>query len=161
VDYTGRLEDGNVFDTSEGGEPLKFTVGSGMLIRGFDQAVTGMKAGEEKTVTIQPKDGYGERNEDAYVDIPISSIPDDFPLTEGLRLTLSDPNGQPLPAVVTKITDEHVTMDINHFLAGKVLEFDIKVVETGLEPDTHSCGCGCDASGCQSSGCDSSGCDCC
>ncbi len=157
VEYTGRFDDGEVFDTSEGREPLKFTVGSGMLIKGFDTAVTGMKVGEEQTVTIQPEDGYGVRNDEAVVDIPKASIPEDIPLTLGLQLTLSDPNGRPMPATVMEITDDNVKMDINHMLAGKVLEFDIKVVETGLEPDPQQgCGCGCDSSGCDSSGCDTS-----
>ena len=158
VEYTGRFEDGEVFDTSEGREPLKFTVGTGMLIKGFDDAVTGMNVGDEKTVTIQPEDGYGERNEKAVVDIPRKEIPDEIPLSEGLQLTLSDPSGRPIPAMVAEITDENVKMDMNHALAGKVLEFDIKVVETGLEPDPAGCGCG--STGCDTDGCDPSGCGC-
>lgn len=158
VDYTGKLQSGKVFDSSEGQTPLKFTVGSGMLIKGFDQAVIGMKPGEKKTVVIEPEDGYGLRNEEHYVDIPRMQFPEEVPLTEGLQLELQDPQGRPVPAIVAEIGEESVKMDVNHFLAGKTLEFDITIVETGLEPDSHGCGsgCGCD-SGCGSdSGC---GCD--
>jgi peptidylprolyl isomerase len=137
VHYTGRLESGEVFDSSEGREPLKFTVGSGMLIKGFDDAVTGMAAGEQKTVTITPEQGYGERNEEMFVDIPRQNIPEDLPLTTGVQIQLQDPNGNPVMAVVSEINDENVRMDLNHFLAGKTLEFDIAVVETGLTPDNN------------------------
>lgn len=157
VDYTGKLEDGEVFDTSEGKSPLTFTVGSGQLIKGFDQAVIGMKKGESKTVTISPEEGYGPRNEDAVVEIPREHIPEEIPLTEGLQLQLQDPNGMPVPARVAEITDETVKMDINHFLAGKTLEFDITIAQTGLIPVDSSCGCGCgtDAEDC-GSGCEGS-----
>lgn len=142
VDYTGKLEDGNVFDSSEGRAPLKFTVGAGMLIKGFDTAVLGMKPGESKSVTIPPAEGYGERNEEAFVSIARQNIPDNIPLELGLQLQLQDPQGNPIPATVSEITDESVKMDINHFLAGKTLTFDITIKETGLEPDAHQCGCG-------------------
>ena len=144
VNYTGRFEDGEVFDSSEGKAPLKFTVGSGMLIKGFDKAVTGMKVGESKTVTIPPEDGYGIRNEDHVIDIPRDRFPEDLQLSIGLMLELRDPNGHPFPASVVEITDESVKMDVNHRLAGKTLVFDISIVETGLEPDQPTCG----ASGC-------------
>ncbi|MFA5904033.1 MAG: peptidylprolyl isomerase [Desulfobacula sp.] len=157
VDYTGKFQNGKVFDTSEGQTPLKFTVGSGMMIRGFDQAVIGMKKGETKTVIIKPEEGYGLRNEELYVDIPKMHFPEDIPLTEGLQLELQDPHGRPVPASVAQIREDVVRMDINHFLAGKILEFDITIAETGLEPDAHNCGSGC---GCDSD-CDSgSGCGC-
>ncbi|MFH2092102.1 MAG: peptidylprolyl isomerase [Pseudomonadota bacterium] len=162
VDYTGKLENGDVFDTSSGKTPLKFTVGSGMLIKGFDRAVIGMKPGEKTTVVIAPEDGYGPRNEDHYIDIPRTQFPDEIPLETGLALELEDPNGRPVPAVISKITDESVRMDINHFLAGKTLEFDIQIVETGLtaDPVFQNCGSGCncktscgDGSACDSDGC--------
>ena len=141
VDYTGKLEDGEVFDTSEGKTPLTFTVGAGMLIKGFDEAVVGMKKGESKTVTIPPEMGYGPRNEEAMVEIPRDQIPEDLPLQEGIQLQLQDPQGRPVPAIVAEITDEMVKMDVNHFLAGKTLVFDITIADTGLEPPAHGCGC--------------------
>lgn len=161
VHYTGKLQSGKVFDSSEGREPLKFTVGSGMLIKGFDNAVIGMNTGESKTVTIEPAQGYGERNEEMHVDIPRKAIPDDLPLDVGVQLQLQDPSGRPIPATVADIGDENVRMDLNHFLAGKTLEFDIEIVETGLEPDPHACGqggCGCDSE--HDHGCDDGGCGC-
>ncbi len=169
VHYTGKLESGKVFDSSEGKTPLKFTVGSGMLIKGFDSAVMGMQVGEKTTVVIEPEQGYGARNEEMVVDIPRKSIPEDLPLTIGIQVQLQDPNGQPMMATIAKVGDENVKMDLNHFLAGKTLEFDISIVETGLEPDVHQCGagscgdhsggCGCDSDS-DSSGCASDGCGC-
>lgn len=143
VDYTGKLENGEVFDSSQGREPLTFTVGAGMLIKGFDQAVMGMKKGESKTVTIAPEEGYGPRNDDAFVDIPRAHIPEDLPLEEGLEVQLQDPNGQPVPARVAEISEASVKMDVNHFLAGKTLVFDITIADTGLTPPAQDCGCGC------------------
>lgn len=143
VHYTGKLENGEVFDSSEGRTPLKFTVGTGMLIKGFDNAVIGMKVGDKKTVTIPPEEGYGLRNEEHFIDIARDQIPKEIPLSEGIQLELQDPNGRPVPATVTDITDDNVRMDINHFLAGKTLEFEISIAETGLEPDPMQCGSGC------------------
>jgi len=139
VNYTGKFEDGNVFDSSEGKEPLKFTVGSGQLIKGFDDAVIGMKAGDKKTVTLAPTDAYGERQDGMIIEIPKTQIPADMQLEVGQRLHLRDPNGQPVPAMVAEITDEVVKMDANHPMAGKTLIFDLEVVETGLQADAPSC----------------------
>jgi len=156
VDYTGKFESGDVFDSSEGKQPLTFTVGAGMLIKGFDQAVIGMKKGESKTVTVPPDMGYGPRDENAMVDIPRSQFPQDMPLTEGLELQLQNPAGQPVPARVASISETNVTMDVNHFLAGKTLVFDITIAETGLEPPASSCGTNggsCDSGCCGSCKC--------
>lgn len=156
VDYTGRLEDGTVFDSSEGKDPLTFTVGTGMLIRGFDAAVIGMQKGDSKTVTIPPEEGYGPRNEDAFLELPKQHIPEEIPLAVGLTLQLQDPDGRPVPATVAEIGDDSVKMDLNHFLAGKTLNFDITIKETGLEPpEPHQCGCGSHSHDC---GSDKSGC---
>jgi len=148
VDYTGKHQDGKIFDSSEGKAPLTFTVGAGMLINGFDTAVIGMKKGESKTVTIPPEQGYGLRNEEAFVEVPRMHFPEEIPLVEGLQLQLQDPEGRPVPAIVAKIGEESVTMDINHFLAGETLVFDITVRETGLSPQAHQCGCSSHGSGC-------------
>nr|WP_321401616.1 peptidylprolyl isomerase [uncultured Desulfobacter sp.] len=156
VDYTGKLESGDVFDSSEGREPLTFTVDTGMLIKGFDQAVIGMKKGESKTVTIPPEMGYGPRDENAMVDIPRAQFPPEMDLKEGLQLQLQNPAGQPVPARVAKVGETNVTMDVNHFLAGKTLVFDITIAETGLEPPASSCGTkkgGCDSGCCGNCSC--------
>lgn len=157
VDYTGKLQTGKIFDSSEGREPLKFTVGSGMLIKGFDKAVIGMKAGEKKTVVIEPEEGYGMRNEELFVDIPKMHFPMEIEPEVGMQLDLESPEGHPIAATIAEIGEATVKMDINHFLAGKTLEFDITVVETGLEADVHSCHSGSCDSGC---GCDSGKSDC-
>ena len=143
VDYTGKLEDGSVFDSSEGKAPLAFTVGAGMLIKGFDTAVIGMQKGESKTVTIPPEEGYGHRNDEAFVDLARQHIPDEIPLEVGMVLELTDPEGRPVPASVAEIGDDVVKMDLNHFLAGKTLIFDLTIAETGLDPNAmQQCGCG-------------------
>ncbi len=160
VNYTGRFEDGETFDSSEGREPLKFTVGTGQLIKGFDDAVVDMKVGDKKTVTIAPADGYGERNDDLVIDLPLSTVPEEMKLSVGMQLHLTDPNGNPVPAVVAEIGEETVKMDVNHMLAGKTLVFDIELVETGLTPDPPSaCGGGSCGSSCGSSD-PQSGCGC-
>jgi len=145
VNYTGKFETGEVFDSSEGRTPLKFTVGTGQLIRGFDDAVVGMTAGEKKTVTVTPDNGYGERKEDFVVDMPRSNIPPDMQLTVGMQVQLVDQSGTPIPASVAEILDDVIKMDLNHPLSGKTLTFNIEIVETGLEPEPPICdigGCG-------------------
>lgn len=157
VGYTGKFEDGEIFDTSEGHEGLKFTVGTGQLIKGFDQAVMGMTIGDKKTVTIPPEEGYGPRDENRIVEIPASSVPEEMELAVGMQLELTDPDGNPAMATVAELGDEAIKMDVNHFLAGKTLVFDIEIEELGLEAEVHQCGEGCD-SGCDTDkGC---GCDC-
>ena len=151
VNYTGRYQqNGEVFDTSHGREPLKFTVGAGQLIQGFDSAVIGMTAGEKRTVTVSPEEGYGDHREEMVFDIPRDRIPEDMELQPGMMLQLSDEQGNKIPAVVAALLDDTVKMDANHPLAGKTLEFEIEVVETGLTPDP-SCGTAGGCAGC--SGC--------
>lgn len=147
VHYTGKLMDGEVFDTSEGRAPLIFTVGAGQLIKGFDDAVVGMVSGEEKTVTIPPKEAYGERREDHVVDFPRSKIPQDMELEAGQVVQMSDQSGRPIPVIVTEILDDVVKLDVNHPLAGKTLIFDIEIVETGLQPDCQTCAGNCNGCG--------------
>jgi peptidylprolyl isomerase len=143
VNYTGTFESGEVFDSSEGNSPLKFTVGAGQLIKGFDDAVVGMKRGDKKKVTIAPENAYGERRDDHVVDFPAANIPEDMEMTAGTVVQLSDESGRAFPAVVTEVTDDVVKMDVNHPLAGKTLIFDIEIAETGLESDIPGCGGSC------------------
>ena len=147
VHYTGRFEGGDVFDSSEGRPPLKFTVGAGQLVKGFDDAVVGMVAGDKKTINISPEEGYGERREDHVVDFPKANVPEDMKLEIGMTLQMSDQSGRPMPVVVEEILDDVVKLDVNHPLAGKTLEFDIEVVETGLEPDCQTCSGSCSSCG--------------
>lgn len=129
VHYTGKLNDGQVFDSSEGREPLEFTIGNGMLIQGFETGVVGMEVGDTKTVKITPEEGYGERNDELVAVVPRSNIPPDVDVSVGQMLQVQQPNNQTVNVVVTDVSDENVTLDANHPLAGKELTFDIEVVE--------------------------------
>lgn len=149
VNYTGKFESGEVFDSSEGREPLKFTVGAGQLIKGFDTAVIGMVPGDKKEVTIPPEEGYGPKNDEMTAELPKSAIPPEMDIQVGMQVQLMNQNGQPVPATAIEIQEESIKFDLNHPLAGKTLIFSIEVVETGLEPDPMPAGCGCD---CSSSG---------
>ncbi len=144
VNYIGKYENGEVFDTSDGGRPLKFTVGSGQVIKGFDDAVLGMAVGDKKSIAISATDGYGERNEELIFDLPKSHVPEGIDIKAGAGVELRDQNNDPVYAVCTEVLDDIVRIDVNHPLAGKTLVFDIEIIESGLEPDSHSCGsCGC------------------
>ena len=129
VHYTGKLANGEQFDSSVGREPLEFTVGAGQMIKGFDAALPGMGVGDKKTINIPAAEAYGERNEDAVIRFPKENVPEDMKLEKGMSLQLSNEHGQPFPVVVTELLDDVVVLDANHFLAGKELVFDIELVE--------------------------------
>jgi peptidylprolyl isomerase len=129
VHYTGSLTNGEKFDSSIGREPLEFTVGGGMMIKGFDAAMPGMTVGDKKTINISPADGYGETNPEAIIPFALENVPADMKLELGMQLTLSDQAGNPFPVVVKEVTATEVILDANHFLAGKELVFDIELVE--------------------------------
>ena len=128
VHYTGRLKDGTVFDTSrEGDQPISFKIGDEQVIPGFEEAVKGMEPGDEKEVTLQPDNAYGERREDLIFELEGENVPGDP--QEGQQLQLKHPSGQMIPVTVTKVEDDTITVDANHALAGKTLVFDIELVE--------------------------------
>jgi len=129
VHYTGKLANGETFDSSENREPLEFTVGAGMMIQGFDAAMPGMSVGDKKTVNITPAEGYGEKDPTAIIEFPKENVPEDMKLEPGMSLTLTNQEGQPFPVVITEIKDEIIVLDANHFLAGQELVFDIELVE--------------------------------
>lgn len=129
VHYTGTLEDGSVFDSSEGSEPLAFAVGSGQVIVGFDEAVMGMKVGDTKTVHIPCEKAYGERNDEMIIQAPIEQVPPDMELEIGMRLEMGGTNGEVLRVVVAEIEETHITLDANPPLAGKDLTFKLELVE--------------------------------
>lgn len=131
IHYRGTLADGTQFDSSEGRDPLQFTVGSGQVIPGFDAAVTGMTAGEKKTVNIPADQAYGPKQDGALMEYPLSDFPDDIAPAVGLELHLSDDEGHIIPVTVTEVTDTTVTLDANHPLAGKDLTFDLELVRIG------------------------------
>ncbi|MEL7525640.1 MAG: peptidylprolyl isomerase, partial [Pseudomonadota bacterium] len=119
--YKGTLDDGSVFDSSEGREPLEFTVGSGQIIPGLDKAIPGMKIGDEKTVRVEAEEAYGAVNPEARQTVPRGNIPPDVPLEVGLQLQAQTENGQMISVTVVEFSDEEVVLDANHPLAGKAL----------------------------------------
>ena len=129
IHYTGKLQDGTVFDSSEGNDPLEFTIGGGQVIPGFDEAVNDMSKGESKTVTIPADKAYGSRNEELVMSAPVDQIPPDLNPEVGQQLQLGGPNGEMLVVKVLEINDEHIKLDANPPLAGKDLTFDIELVE--------------------------------
>ncbi len=128
VHYAGRLEDGTVFDSSDTHGALRFTVGKGTVIPGFDEAVLGMKPGEAKTVTIPPEKGYGPRNEELLMKIDRKELPPDLDPAVGQRIEFSK-GDQRFELTVSEVTEEAVTFDANHPLAGKTLVFDLLLLE--------------------------------
>ncbi len=129
IHYTGTLSDGSTFDSSNGGDPLEFTVGSGQIIPGLDKAMPGMAIGEKKTVEVPCEEAYGNSNPNARHAIPRTDVPADVPLDLGTRLELQTPTGQVIQVTVAEVSDAEVTLDANHPLAGKDLTFDIELVE--------------------------------
>ncbi|GAF76474.1 unnamed protein product, partial [marine sediment metagenome] len=128
VHYTGTLENGTVFDTSEGRDPLKFTLGAGQMIPGFEQAVLGMKIGELKTVTIPADEAYGPYDDDLLIVINREDLPPDLDPEVGQQLQMPRPGGGISIVTVTNVTDTTITVDSNHFLAGKDLTFEIELM---------------------------------
>ena len=128
IHYTGTLLDGKVFDSSDGRDPLAFTVGSGQVIVGLDAALPGMEVGEKKRVEIPCADAYGPINPGARQQIPREGIPDDIPLEPGTQLQMQTQDGQALPVTVVDADEATVTLDANHPLAGHDLVFDIEIV---------------------------------
>jgi len=129
IHYTGRVKDGNVIDSSLEREPLEFEIGSGSVIAGVDKAMTGMKPGEKKEVSVPPKDAYGEHDQNLLIDVPKEKIPEDIDPKVGMQLQLINNSGQALPALITEVKDESIKLDANHPLAGKELIFNIELLE--------------------------------
>ncbi|MGJ3237375.1 MAG: FKBP-type peptidyl-prolyl cis-trans isomerase [Anaerolineae bacterium] len=130
IHYTGSLEDGTVFDSSEGRDPLQFTLGEGQVIPGFESAVRSLDVGESTKTTIPPEHAYGERREDMIVTLDRSQFPDDAEPQIGMEVYLQA-GDQPIPASITDVKAETITLDANHRLAGQTLVFDIELVSVG------------------------------
>lgn len=136
VDYTGKFEDGTVFDTSTHGNhshPLAFEAGAKQVIKGFDDAVIGMEVGDEKTITIKSEEGYGEHNPEMIKEFSKEKVPDADKIKEGMTLGIGLPNGQQMPVVVKEVKEDVIMLDMNHPLAGKTLNFEIKIVSINKE----------------------------
>ena len=129
VHYTGKLDDGSVFDSSRERTPIQFELGSGQVIAGFDGAIAGMEPGESKTEIIPCESAYGPHLSDMAISVDRKQIPDDVELVEGLQLQIQGPNNQPITVMVTEFDDLKVTLDANHPLAGKTLTFDLELIE--------------------------------
>lgn len=129
IHYTGKLDDGTVFDSSDNREPLEFTINEGQVIPGFEQAVVGMTPGESKTEKIPMHQAYGPHREEMVLEVSREQIPPDLQPEVGQQLQIQQPNGQPVAVFVTDVTDAKVTLDANHPLAGEDLTFDIHLVE--------------------------------
>ena len=145
VEYVGTFDDGSIFDSTEanGDNPLKFEVGAGQIIPGFDNSVVGKNVGDEFNIRLEPSEAYGEYKEGMTQSISKDQFPPEQEPKAGLMIMLMGPQGQPIPATIKEVEDDIVIIDSNHPMAGKILNFKIKVVETGCEPDPpHVCGCG-------------------
>ncbi len=128
VNYKGYLEDGTIFDSSEGKDPLDVTLGTGKVIPGFEAALTGMEVGEKKTVNIPMEQAYGVHNAEMVMQIPKEQIPPDLKPEIGQKLQVGGPNGEAMMVEVIDLTDEFIILDANPPLAGKDLTFDLELV---------------------------------
>ncbi len=128
VHYTAKLDDGSVFDSSSGRDPLEFTIGEGQVIPGFEEAVVGMNPGETKSAQIAPQNAYGERHDEMIIVVDRKRLPEGMNPELGQQVEVHRPDGYVFIAIVTDVTDGTVTLDANHPLAGKNLNFDIELV---------------------------------
>ncbi|MGM0453247.1 MAG: FKBP-type peptidyl-prolyl cis-trans isomerase [Thermodesulfobacteriota bacterium] len=151
VNYKGTLNNGDVFDSSEGGQPLELQVGAGQIIKGFEDALLGMAESETKSFTLDPEEAYGQRDENQLHTFSRQEVPEEMDPQVGEVIGLQTPDGQQIPATITEADDEKVVVDLNHPLAGESLNFEIEVLTVTDEPTQPQEGCssgpGCD-SGC-------------
>ena len=153
IDYVGTFESGETFDSSKGRDPLEFAIASGMVIPGMDKAVKEMEVGEEKNISIPPAEAYGNYDDKLVHSFPKEGMQNDFDPQVGMAISVKMENGQQVPATVKEVTDKEVVLDVNHPLAGKTLNFFIKLLEINDEAKHTPESCGCDCS----SGCDDAG----
>ncbi len=152
VDYKGSLQNGEVFDTSQGRQPLEIQMGAGHLIKGFEKELLGMTVNEKKVFTIEPEEAYGQRDEKLTQSFPRSDVPPELNPREGMTVGVKTPEGHQVPARITHVDDEKLTLDLNHPLAGETLTFEIEVKGISSTPtqSPSACGSGCDcSSGCE------------
>ena len=129
VHYTGKLKDERIFDSSKDGEPLEVTLGSGQVIPGFERAVVGMSVGDSKTFEIAAAEAYGSYRDELVVEIDKERIPEDLTVKVGQQLVLRQAEGPTIRVMVTDMSDQSVTLDANHPLAGEDLTFEVKLIE--------------------------------
>ena len=150
VDYKGTLQNGEVFDTSQGGQPLEVQMGVGQLIEGFERELMGMSINEKKMFTLSPEDAYGQRDESHIRDFARADFPPEMEPQVGMTIALQTPEGRQMPAQITHLDDEKLSVDLNHPLAGEPLTFEIEVVGISSTATQSNGGCGC-GSGCDCS----------
>ncbi len=129
VHYTGKLEDGTVFDSSEGRDPLEVTLGTNAVIPGFEKGLIGMEVGDKKTITIPSEEAYGPHHDNLIMEVNKSDFPEDITPEIGLQLQMQRPDGQTMPVMITAVDEKVITLDANHPLAGKTLIFDVEMME--------------------------------
>ena len=129
VHYIGKLEGGDEFDSSVGRDPLEVEVGSGQVIKGFDDGLLDMKVGDKKSIVIQPDDGYGKRRDDFLVDVPLTEFPENITPELGQELQLNQPDGSAVNVRIVDVDEKNVRLDANHPLAGETLVFEVELVE--------------------------------
>ena len=130
VEYTGTFDDGTVFDSSQKhGQPLEFVAGEGQVVKGFDEAVLTMTEGEEKEIHLEPKDAYGEPNKELHKKVPKDQVPEGMEPQVGQTIGITLQDGQQFPAQIVAVGDTEITLDLNHPLAGKALNFKLKLVK--------------------------------
>ncbi|MBP7688665.1 MAG: peptidylprolyl isomerase [Thermoflexales bacterium] len=129
VHYTGKLDDGTVFDSSAGSDPIEFVIGDHQVIPGFEDGVTGMAIGETKTITIPFDQAYGAYDDELVLDVPRDQFPDHITPEIGEALQLQQPDGNVITVIISEVSDESVTLDANHPLAGEDLTFDLELAE--------------------------------
>lgn len=154
VDYRGTLQNGEVFDSSQGGQPLEVQMGVGRLIEGFERELMGMSLNQKKTFTLDPDEAYGHRDESLTREFPREDFPPEMEPRVGMTIALQTPEGRQMPGQISYLDEEKLSVDLNHPLAGESLTFDIEVVGISQTPtqERERCGCG---SGCD---CSSGGC---
>lgn len=129
VHYHGKLRSGETFDSSNGREPLEFELGSGQVIKGFDEGIQGMQVGDKKTIEIPVADAYGEKQQEMIIEFPKDQFPPDMNPEAGMQLMMSNGSGQQFPVSIVEVKEETVVLDANHPLAGQELIFDLELVE--------------------------------
>jgi FKBP-type peptidyl-prolyl cis-trans isomerase 2 len=141
LEYEGKLDNGDIFDSSKGREPLSFIAGHKQVIAGFDEAVMGMKVGEEKEFHIDSKNAYGEPKKELMREIPKAAIKADQEMKPGMIIAMATPDGHQIPLLIKEVKKDTIILDMNHPLAGKNLNFKIKILEIKEGGDDEPCSC--------------------
>jgi peptidylprolyl isomerase len=152
IQYTGTFENGELFDSNVGQQPLEFQVGSGTIITGLEKAIQNMELNDEKDVKVNPENGYGDRNSDFVLTVPRAEVQNNFNPEPGMIISIQMENGQLIPARITEVDSENVILDLNHPLAGKTLYFKVKLIAVTDEQQFDNCEC-CSSDSCESGEC--------